>query len=302
MFPVDNMLRLSHIPLSPPGRPHLTATSCLNPFAAVEADALIARFALSGRDTAAATLIILPFFTMMFLHGGWLHLILNMWRSGVRRARRRPVRVQRAIFLLRRAVIAALTRLPVQLTSANCAGHSASYRLLCAAASLSRLIVVIPHPSFVLLRCSAIVRWNLVPGRSSRRGWANSSRRPVPGIAWWAHVGGFLAGRVPEKSAGRQSASIDGDDADWRGCPLLDPMGRAAVRQEHKHVRRKDTFWFFFMFTAQPVLCQRMLEAMRTRKIGAIGEEAKFQGDTPRARRRTDAVPGIPVRALHRHQ
>src|SRR4030088_2271104 len=30
-------------------------------------------------ETDLAAVDILPFFSMMFLHGGWLHLILNMW-------------------------------------------------------------------------------------------------------------------------------------------------------------------------------------------------------------------------------
>ena len=35
-----------------------------------------------------------------------------------------------------------------------------------------------------------------------------------------------------------------------------------------------DIIWFFFMFTAlQPVLRQRMLEAMRTRKIARLEKE-----------------------------
>src|SRR3984957_10447405 len=34
-------------------------------------------FASGNADLEAAN--ILPFFSMMFLHGGWLHLILNMW-------------------------------------------------------------------------------------------------------------------------------------------------------------------------------------------------------------------------------
>jgi membrane associated rhomboid family serine protease len=34
-------------------------------------------FASRESDLAAAEFV--PFFTMMFLHGGWLHLILNMW-------------------------------------------------------------------------------------------------------------------------------------------------------------------------------------------------------------------------------
>jgi hypothetical protein len=34
-------------------------------------------FASGESDLAAVDFV--PFFTMMFLHGGWLHLILNMW-------------------------------------------------------------------------------------------------------------------------------------------------------------------------------------------------------------------------------
>src|SRR5260370_13960365 len=40
--------------------------------------ALYSDFLTSGETDLAAS-DFLPFFTMMFLHGGWLHLILNMW-------------------------------------------------------------------------------------------------------------------------------------------------------------------------------------------------------------------------------
>src|SRR6202795_1905953 len=35
--------------------------------------------ALASGDADLEAADILPFFSMMFLHGGWLHLILNMW-------------------------------------------------------------------------------------------------------------------------------------------------------------------------------------------------------------------------------
>src|SRR5260370_37345255 len=34
---------------------------------------------LASGNTDLAAVDILPFFSMMFLHGGWLHLIFNMW-------------------------------------------------------------------------------------------------------------------------------------------------------------------------------------------------------------------------------
>ena len=64
-----------------------------------------------------------------------------------------------------------------------------------------------------------------------------------------------------------------------------------------------DLFFFFFMFTAlQPVLRQRMLEAMRARKIAQIERRAEL------ARHPAGAPPGdhaparFPGHALHRHQ
>src|SRR3984893_19066860 len=38
---------------------------------------------LTSGDTDLAAVNILPFFTMKFLHGGWLHLILNKWTQWV---------------------------------------------------------------------------------------------------------------------------------------------------------------------------------------------------------------------------
>src|SRR6202035_1140434 len=35
--------------------------------------------AFATGDTDLAAVDVVPFLTMMFLHGGWLHLILNMW-------------------------------------------------------------------------------------------------------------------------------------------------------------------------------------------------------------------------------
>src|SRR4030081_781180 len=35
--------------------------------------------AFASGETDLAAMDILPFFSMMFLHGGWLHLIFNMW-------------------------------------------------------------------------------------------------------------------------------------------------------------------------------------------------------------------------------
>ena len=71
----------------------LIATNCLvfllqNSLSTAELEQFLRDFALIPAHYTAALRYgaadlsiddLLPFFTMMFLHGGWLHLILNMW-------------------------------------------------------------------------------------------------------------------------------------------------------------------------------------------------------------------------------
>ena len=54
----------------------------------------------------------------------------------------------------------------------------------------------------------------------------------------------------------------------------------AAVKERDNVCRRY--LWFFFMFTAlQPVLRQRMLEGMRTRKIAQLEKQRSLAAPTP---------------------
>src|SRR3979411_1184694 len=71
----------------------LIATNCLlfvfqDSLSPYELELLLRQFALiparysevfASGETDLAAVDILPFFSMMFLHGGWLHLIFNMW-------------------------------------------------------------------------------------------------------------------------------------------------------------------------------------------------------------------------------
>src|SRR3981189_931800 len=75
----------------------LIATNCIvfllqNSLSPVELEQFLRTFALIParysepivyRDATLTAADFLPFFTMMFLHGGWLHLILNMWTPWV---------------------------------------------------------------------------------------------------------------------------------------------------------------------------------------------------------------------------
>src|SRR6267142_435580 len=89
MFPIANGVPLRYPPVATWA---LIAANCviflfqlsLSPS---ELDLFLDRYALiparyfdvGGFDSAVSPSDYLPFFTNMFLHGGWLHLILNMW-------------------------------------------------------------------------------------------------------------------------------------------------------------------------------------------------------------------------------
>lgn len=210
MFPVQNTAPSRYPPLATWG---LIAVNCaiflvqirLPP---VEADALTARFALiparyccGNADLGPADF--LPFFTMMFLHGGWLHLILNMWALGVFGGpvedRLGPARYLLLYFAC--GVIAALTHyqfnptspVPALGASGAIGGVIGCYvRLL----PFSRLIVVIPilfFPFFFDVPAIVFVGiWFLMQLTQGMGELLTPATGP--GIAWWAHVGGFLAG------------------------------------------------------------------------------------------------------------
>ena len=219
MFPVHNTAPSRYPPLAT----WLIAVNCaifpvqirLPP---VEADALIARVALiparyccGSADLRLADF--LPFFTMMFQHGGRLHLILNtcsLWAFG------RPVedRLGPARYLpldFACGVIAALTNyqfnptspIPALGTSGAIAGV-----IGCAAAPLFASHRCRSHPVFpVLLRCSSdrLCR-NLVPdaahagdGRTPHA-WDRSRNRLVGARR------GLPCGPVSRKSAGPAKA------------------------------------------------------------------------------------------------
>jgi ClpP class serine protease len=82
---------------------------------------------------------------------------------------------------------------------------------------------------------------------------------------------------------------IRGGADEWHRCNAV------AERQESR-MTFNDIFWMFFMFTAlQPVLRQRMLEAMRTRKIAQLEGERNSRVILLVHRQETMRFLGFPV-------
>jgi len=146
-----------------------------------------------------------PFLTHQFLHGGWTHFLGNMWTLWIFgdnvEDRMGPVRF--LIFYLLCGVAAGLVQFFSQPSSTvPCIGASGAISGVMGAYLLwfprSRIIMVVPLfflPYFIEVSAFLYLGWwFLIQLFSGTLSLAASGH--VGGIAWWAHVGGFVAGAV----------------------------------------------------------------------------------------------------------
>jgi membrane associated rhomboid family serine protease len=163
------------------------------------------RFVMGGQlDEVSSFARFFPLFSSMFLHGGWIHLIGNMlylWIFGDN-VEDRLGHGRFVLFYLLCGLAAALaqiyihptSRLPMVGASGAVAGVLGAYLLLF---PHSRILALIPIgffiqiaeiPAFIFL-----VFWFLMQFLS---GAVAITGAPVGGVAWWAHIGGFVSGMV----------------------------------------------------------------------------------------------------------
>ncbi len=144
-----------------------------------------------------------PFLTSMFLHGGWLHILANMWTLWIFgnnvEDRMGPGRF--LLFYLTCGIAAGVVHLvtnptstvPTVGASGAIAGVMGAYFVLFPDA---RLIVMVPiffWPIFLEIPAVAyLLFWFLLQLFSGTM--ALASPQQVGGIAWWAHIGGFVCG------------------------------------------------------------------------------------------------------------
>jgi membrane associated rhomboid family serine protease len=144
----------------------------------------------------------LTFFTSMFLHGGWLHLLGNMWYLWIfgDNVEDRMGHFKFLLFYLLCGLGAALAQaaantgsdVPMVGASGAIAGVLGAYLIAFPYARVSTLIflgffiTVVQMPAFVLLGL-----WFALQFFS---GMGSMSLNEAGGVAWWAHVGGFVAG------------------------------------------------------------------------------------------------------------
>jgi membrane associated rhomboid family serine protease len=212
MFPIKNAVPTRYPPVVTWA---LIAANCIVFFVEIslstnELEGFLADFALVPAqyfgpfaDADANTLDYLPFLTNTFLHGGWLHLILNMWTlwlfGSVVEDRLGPFRY--LAFYLVCGVLASVTHalfnpgsiVPALGASGAIAGVLGCYVRLF---PWSRVVVVLPIlflPLFFATPAAVFVGlWFLIQLLQGVAELLTPSTSA--GIAWWAHIGGFVAG------------------------------------------------------------------------------------------------------------
>ncbi len=161
---------------------------------------------LFGEAVLATDLALVPpelsVITSMFLHGGWLHLIGNMlylWIFG-NNVEDAMGHVRFVVFYLLCGIAAALAQawqdptstIPMIGASGAIGGVLGAYLILHPTA---RILVLVPLGFlFPVIRVPAVV----VLGIWFLMQFLESAARPAGagGVAYWAHIGGFIAGAV----------------------------------------------------------------------------------------------------------
>jgi len=149
---------------------------------------------LSTAPLAAAITI----FTSMFLHGGWMHLLGNLWFLWIFGPSVEDVLGPRrfgALYLaggvaaaLAQAMFDPLGTTPMLGASGAIGGVLAAYVSLYPGRRIDTLffVFVLPIPALFF-----VLEWFVM---NLFRGLGALSVAQAGGVAWWAHVGGFIAG------------------------------------------------------------------------------------------------------------
>ncbi len=143
-------------------------------------------------------------FSSMFLHGGWFHLLSNMWILFIfgDNVEDRLGHLRYLLFYLLSGVAAGLlqaflmpfSRVPMVGASGAIAGVLGAYMLLF---PHSRIVSLIPFFVFITTaEIPAIVYLGIWFLSQLYSGLFSFAGAQASGIAWWAHIGGFLFGML----------------------------------------------------------------------------------------------------------
>jgi len=172
----------------------------------------------------------IPFLTSMFLHGGWLHIISNMWALWIfgDNVEDRMGTVRFALFYLVTGIIAGVVHwkvnpgstLPTIGASGAIAGVMGAYFIMYPRSTVITVFPIFFYPLFLEIPAVAYLGiWFLTQLFSGAASLANAA--DVGGVAWWAHLGGFISGIVLHfffKSRKRSPRRLHKDEMGWEGA------------------------------------------------------------------------------------
>ena len=171
-----------------------------------------------------------PFITFMFLHGGFLHLFFNMLSLYIfgDNVEDRLGHVRYLIFYIACGVLSGVVHVVFNLNSpiptigasGAIAGVMGAYFLLYPTAKILTLIPIIIIPWFVEIPAFFFIGiWFLLQLLNA------AGSADISGIAWWAHIGGFLFGMLLLKLLVKTPAS----------APTADSILRRATERKTSH-------------------------------------------------------------------
>jgi membrane associated rhomboid family serine protease len=146
----------------------------------------------------------LPLLSSMFLHGGWLHIISNLWALFIfgDNVEDRMGSGRYLVFYLVSGVVAGLaqvaadplSQVPAIGASGAIAGVLGAYLVLYPSARVTTLVPLFFVPWFIEI--PAVVYLGVWFASQFLSGVASLDMTAGGGVAYWAHIGGFVCGLV----------------------------------------------------------------------------------------------------------
>lgn len=158
---------------------------------------------LAGSHRYTLPDVVVPFFTSMFLHGSWMHVLGNMWFLYIFGDNVEDYlgHFKYLVFYLLAGVIAMSTQVaiypgsnvPTVGASGAIAGVLGAYFLLYPRARVLTwfFVFVLYLPAWIVLG-----EWIVIQFLNGTATLSMNPGRDVGGVAFWAHVGGFVAGMI----------------------------------------------------------------------------------------------------------
>ncbi len=166
---------------------------------------------LSGSPVYPLIAIVIPFFTSLFLHGGWMHVIGNMWFLYIFGDNVEDYlgHFKYLVFYLLTGVLAMGTHVVMNLhstapavgASGAIAGVLGAYFVLYPRARVLTwfFVLVVWVPAWIILGYWFVL--NFLSGTATA---LSLQRQNMGGVAFWAHVGGFVSGALLVKVFGER--------------------------------------------------------------------------------------------------